>query len=77
VRTYGAARPVGTATVGTFLTINRSKRGIMVDLKQPAARSAPRTRLAASYQALRASDGWFTVGANNDKTTGVILRRIG
>ena len=24
-------------------------------------------RLAAPYQALRASDGWFTVGANNDK----------
>src|SRR5262249_53881716 len=24
-------------------------------------------RLAAPYQALRTSDGWFTVGANNDK----------
>jgi formyl-CoA transferase len=33
-------------------------------------------RLAAPYQALRASDGWFTVGANNDKLFGGFCRAI-
>jgi formyl-CoA transferase len=31
-------------------------------------------RLAAPYQALRASDGWFTVGANNDKLFAALCR---
>jgi formyl-CoA transferase len=31
-------------------------------------------RLAAPYQALRASDGWFTVGANNDKLFEALCR---
>src|SRR6185295_10922358 len=34
-------------------------------------------RLAAPYQALRASDGWFTVGANNDKLYEAFCRVIG
>jgi formyl-CoA transferase len=34
-------------------------------------------RLAAPYQALRASDGWFTVGANNDKLFAGLARAIG
>ena len=34
-------------------------------------------RLAAPYQALRASDGWFTVGANNDKLFDSFCRAIG
>jgi crotonobetainyl-CoA:carnitine CoA-transferase CaiB-like acyl-CoA transferase len=34
-------------------------------------------RLAAPYQALRASDGWFTVGANNDKLFDIFCRAIG
>ena len=34
-------------------------------------------RLAAPYQALRASDGWFTVGANNDKLFDAFCRAIG
>jgi crotonobetainyl-CoA:carnitine CoA-transferase CaiB-like acyl-CoA transferase len=34
-------------------------------------------RLAAPYQALRASDGWFTVGANNDKLFEAFCRAIG
>jgi len=34
-------------------------------------------RLAAPYQALRASDGWFTVGANNDKLFQGLCRAIG
>jgi crotonobetainyl-CoA:carnitine CoA-transferase CaiB-like acyl-CoA transferase len=34
-------------------------------------------RLAAPYQALRASDGWFTVGANNDKLFEGFCRAIG
>ena len=34
-------------------------------------------RLAAPYQALRASDGWFTVGANNDKLFDGFCRAIG
>ena len=33
-------------------------------------------RLAAPYQALRASDGWFTVGANNDKLFTAFCRGI-
>jgi formyl-CoA transferase len=33
-------------------------------------------RLAAPYQALRASDGWFTVGANNDKLFDSFCRAI-
>jgi len=33
-------------------------------------------RLAAPYQALRASDGWFTVGANNDKLFDALCRVI-
>jgi crotonobetainyl-CoA:carnitine CoA-transferase CaiB-like acyl-CoA transferase len=33
-------------------------------------------RLAAPYQALRASDGWFTVGANNDKLFDGFCRAI-
>ena len=33
-------------------------------------------RLAAPYQALRASDGWFTVGANNDKLFEALCRAI-
>jgi formyl-CoA transferase len=33
-------------------------------------------RLAAPYQALRASDGWFTVGANNDKLFEAFCRAI-
>jgi len=33
-------------------------------------------RLAAPYQALRASDGWFTVGANNDKLFTAFCRAI-
>jgi crotonobetainyl-CoA:carnitine CoA-transferase CaiB-like acyl-CoA transferase len=44
-------------------------------------RRAPRAlgsahRLAAPYQALRASDGWFTVGANNDKLFEAFCRVI-
>jgi formyl-CoA transferase len=34
-------------------------------------------RLAAPYQALRASDGWFTIGANNDKLFDGFCRAIG
>jgi len=34
-------------------------------------------RLAAPYQALRASDGWFTVGANNDKLFEAFCEAIG
>lgn len=34
-------------------------------------------RLAAPYQALRASDGWFTVGANNDKLFEAFCAAIG
>jgi crotonobetainyl-CoA:carnitine CoA-transferase CaiB-like acyl-CoA transferase len=34
-------------------------------------------RLAAPYQALPASDGWFTVGANNDKLFDGFCRAIG
>jgi crotonobetainyl-CoA:carnitine CoA-transferase CaiB-like acyl-CoA transferase len=34
-------------------------------------------RLAAPYQALRASDGWFTVGANNDKLFAGLCAAIG
>jgi len=33
-------------------------------------------RLAAPYQALRASDGWFTVGANNDKLFDALCRTL-
>ena len=33
-------------------------------------------RLAAPYQALRASDGWFTVGANNDKLFEAFCRAL-
>jgi formyl-CoA transferase len=33
-------------------------------------------RLAAPYQALRASDGWFTVGANNDRLFAALSRAI-
>jgi len=33
-------------------------------------------RLAAPYQALRASDGWFTVGANNDKLFEAFCRAV-
>src|SRR5688572_19636855 len=33
-------------------------------------------RLAAPYQALRAADGWFTVGANNDKLFDAFCRAI-
>jgi formyl-CoA transferase len=33
-------------------------------------------RLAAPYQALRASDGWFTVGANNDRLFDAFCRAI-
>jgi crotonobetainyl-CoA:carnitine CoA-transferase CaiB-like acyl-CoA transferase len=33
-------------------------------------------RLAAPYQALRASDGWFTVGANNDRLFEAFCRAI-
>ena len=33
-------------------------------------------RLAAPYQALRASDGWFTVGANNDRLFDALCRAI-
>ena len=33
-------------------------------------------RLAAPYQALRASDGWFTVGANNDKLFEALCRAL-
>jgi formyl-CoA transferase len=33
-------------------------------------------RLAAPYQALRASDGWFTVGANNDRLFDAFCRVI-
>jgi formyl-CoA transferase len=33
-------------------------------------------RLAAPYQAIRASDGYFTVGANNDKLFGALCRAI-
>jgi formyl-CoA transferase len=33
-------------------------------------------RLVAPYQALRASDGWFTVGANNDKLFDAFCRAI-
>jgi crotonobetainyl-CoA:carnitine CoA-transferase CaiB-like acyl-CoA transferase len=33
-------------------------------------------RLAAPYQALRASDGWFTVGANNDKLFDALCRAL-
>jgi formyl-CoA transferase len=33
-------------------------------------------RLAAPYQALRASDGWFTVGASNDKLFTAFCRAI-
>ena len=34
-------------------------------------------RLSAPYQALRASDGWFTVGAANDKLFDAFCRAIG
>jgi formyl-CoA transferase len=34
-------------------------------------------RLAAPYQALRASDGWFTVGANTDKLFEAFCQAIG
>jgi crotonobetainyl-CoA:carnitine CoA-transferase CaiB-like acyl-CoA transferase len=34
-------------------------------------------RLAAPYQALRASDGWFTVGANNDKLYEALCGALG
>jgi crotonobetainyl-CoA:carnitine CoA-transferase CaiB-like acyl-CoA transferase len=34
-------------------------------------------RLAAPYQALRASDGWFTVGANNDKLYEALCAAVG
>ena len=34
-------------------------------------------RLAAPYQALRAADGWFTVGANNDKLFDGFCRAMG
>ncbi len=34
-------------------------------------------RLAAPYQALRASDGWFTVGANNDRLFEAFCAAIG
>jgi crotonobetainyl-CoA:carnitine CoA-transferase CaiB-like acyl-CoA transferase len=34
-------------------------------------------RLAAPYQALRASDGWFTVGANNDRLFVAFCAAIG
>jgi len=34
-------------------------------------------RLAAPYQALRASDGWFTIGANNDKLFDALCRVVG
>src|SRR5213593_435079 len=34
-------------------------------------------RLAAPYQELRASDGWFTVGANNDKLFEAFCAAIG
>ena len=34
-------------------------------------------RLSAPYQALRARDGWFTVGANNDKLFEAFCRAIG
>jgi crotonobetainyl-CoA:carnitine CoA-transferase CaiB-like acyl-CoA transferase len=34
-------------------------------------------RLAAPYQALRASDGWFTVGANNDKLYEALCAALG
>ena len=34
-------------------------------------------RLAAPYQAIRASDGYFTVGANNDKLFAALCRAIG
>ena len=34
-------------------------------------------RLAAPYQALRASDGWFTVGANNDRLFQALCAAIG
>ena len=33
-------------------------------------------RLSAPYQAIRASDGWFTVGANNDKLFEALCRAI-
>src|SRR5262249_17455554 len=33
-------------------------------------------RLTAPYQALRAADGYFTVGANNDKLFGTLCRAI-
>src|SRR4029077_19607128 len=33
-------------------------------------------RLAAPYQALRASDGWFTVGANNDRLFDALCRAL-
>lgn len=33
-------------------------------------------RLSAPYQAIRASDGWITVGANNDKLFGALCRAI-
>ena len=33
-------------------------------------------RLAAPYQALRASDGWLTVGANNDKLFEALCRAL-
>jgi crotonobetainyl-CoA:carnitine CoA-transferase CaiB-like acyl-CoA transferase len=34
-------------------------------------------RLAAPYQALRAADGYFTVGANNDRLFAALCRAIG
>jgi formyl-CoA transferase len=34
-------------------------------------------RLSAPYQALRAADGWFTVGANNDRLFEGLCRAIG
>jgi len=34
-------------------------------------------RLSAPYQALRASDGWFTVGANSDRLFAALCRALG
>ena len=47
-----------------------------------ATGKAPRTlgsahRLSAPYQALRASDGWFTVGANSDRLFEALCRAFG
>src|SRR5438874_1042439 len=115
---------------GSFMAINRNKRGITLDLKTPEGvevmhrlvrtadvfvqnyrpgaagrlgvdyetlkRLNPRLiycsvsgsgrtpkalgsahRLSAPYQALRAADGWFTVGAANDKLFDACCRAIG